>query len=113
MKTKRTYKTVDVEKVSLARLLAAIAGTVVVAIDVAKTAMVAGFADAAGKTQELVRFSHPRQTLVFVELLARLREAGRAVEVAMEPTGVYGNSLRFQLRARDFPVFQCWANRFR
>lgn len=106
MKTKRTYKTVDVEKVSLARLLAAIAGTVVVAIDVAKTAMVAGFADAAGKTQELVRFSHPRQTLVFVELLARLREAGRAVEVAMEPTGVYGNSLRFQLRARDFPVFQ-------
>ena len=82
MKTKRTYKTVDVEKVSLARLLAAIAGMVVVAIDVAKTAMVAGFADAAGKTQELVRFSHPRQTLVFVELLARLREAGRAVEVA-------------------------------
>jgi len=106
MKTKRTYKTVDVERVSLPRLLAAIAGAVVVAIDVAKTAMVAGFADAAGKTHELVRFSHPRQTLLFVELLCQLRHEGRAVEVAMEPTGVYGDALRFQLREREFPVFQ-------
>jgi transposase len=103
---KRTYKTIDVEKVSVARLLAAIAGTVIVAVDVAKEAMVAGFADAAGKTHELVRFSHPRQTPLFLELLARLREAERSVEVAMEPTGVYGNALRFQLRAHDLPVFQ-------
>lgn len=106
MKTKRTYKTIDVERVSLARLVAAIASTVVVAIDVAKTAMVAGFADAAGKTHELVRFSHPRQTLLFVELLCQLRQQGREVEVAMEPTGVYGDALRFQLRERSFPVFQ-------
>ncbi len=106
MKSKRTYKTVDVEKVVTAKLLSLIAGTIVAAIDVAKEAMVVGFADAAGKTHELVRFSHPRQTLLFVELLVQLRDAGREVQVAMEPTGVYGNALRFQLRARDFPVFQ-------
>jgi transposase len=106
MKSKRTYKTVDVEKVATAKLLSLIAGTIVAAIDVAKEAMVVGFADAAGKTHELVRFSHPRQTLLFVELLVQLRDAGREVQVAMEPTGVYGNALRFQLRARDFPVFQ-------
>lgn len=108
MKTKRTYRTVDVEKVSFERLLSQLEGSdkVTVAIDVAKEAMVAGLADGAGKVRELVRFSHPRQTPLFVELLLRLREAGRAVEVAMEPTGVYGNALRFQLRSRDFPVFQ-------
>jgi transposase len=106
MKSKRTYKTVDVEKVVVARLLSLIAGTIVVAIDVAKEAMVVGFADLAGKTHELVRFSHPRQTMLFIELLVQLRSSGREVQVAMEPTGVYGNAIRFQLRTRDFPVFQ-------
>jgi transposase len=106
MKSKRTYKSIDVERVSIPKLLSLIAGTIVVAIDVAKEAMVVGFADAVGKTHELVRFSHPRQTMLFIELLVRLRDEGREVQVAMEPTGVYGNSLRFQLRARDFSVFQ-------
>jgi transposase len=106
MKTKRTYKTVDVEKVVVAKLLSLIAGAVVAAVDVAKEAMVVGFADLAGKTHELVRFSHPKQTMLFVELLVQLREAGREVQIAMEPTGVYGDALRYQLRARDFAVFQ-------
>jgi transposase len=106
MKSKRTYKTVDVEKLVVSKLLGVIAGTVVAAIDVAKEAMVVGFADVAGKTHELARFSHPRQTMLFIELLEHLRRGGREVQVAMEPTGVYGNALRHQLRARDFPVFQ-------
>jgi transposase len=106
MKSKRTYKTVDVEKVAVAKLLSVIAGTVVAAIDVAKEAMVVGFADLAGKTHELVRFSHPRQTILFIELLEQLRGAGREVQVAMEPTGVYGNALRSQLRTREVAVYQ-------
>lgn len=106
MKTKRTYKTVDVEKVVLSKLLSGIAGAIIAAVDVAKEAMVVGLADRSGTTHQLVRFSHPRQTMLFVELLVQLRDAGREVQVAMEPTGVYGNALRFQLRARDFPVFQ-------
>lgn len=106
MKTKRTYRSIDVEKFAVAPLLMRLGGKVVVAIDVAKEAMVAGLADASGKVQELVRFSHPRQTMTFIELLMRLREEGREVEVVMEPTGVYGNALRFQLRSRAFPVFQ-------
>jgi transposase len=106
MSKKRTYKSVDVEKVQVARLLSAIVSTVVVAIDVAKEAMVAGFADQAGKVHQLVRFSHPKQTMTFIGLLLRLREEGRDVQVVMEPTGTYGDALRFQLRSRDFPVYQ-------
>lgn len=106
MKTKRTYRSVDVEKVSVERLLPRLEKRVVVAIDVAKEGMVAGLADGSGKTRELVRFSHPRQTITFVELLVRLRDEGRDVEAVMEPTGVYGDALRFQLRSRDFAVFQ-------
>lgn len=106
MKRKRTYRSVDVEKVSVERLLPRLEKRVVVAVDVAKERMVAGLADGSGKTLELVRFSHPRQTMTFVELLLRLRQEGHDVEAVMEPTGVYGDALRFQLRSRDFAVFQ-------
>jgi transposase len=44
--------------------------------------------------------------MLFVELLMRLREEHREIQIVMEPTGVYGDALRAQLRARDFPVFQ-------
>jgi transposase len=95
----------------LATLLAAIVGRVIVAIDVAKEAMVAGFADAVGRVTALVRFSHPSETRLFLELLCAMRDANREVEVAMEPTGVYGDSLRYQLELRSFPVFRVDAKR--
>ena len=86
--------------------LAMPAGRVIVAIDVAKEAMVVGFADTHGHVVALARFSHPSETVIFLELLSSLSDAGRELEVAMEPTGVYGESLRHHIGRRGIPVFR-------
>lgn len=106
MKKKHTYRTIAVEKLDLNRLLEGLLGLVVIAIDIAKEAMVAGVADASGRTHALVHFSHPRQTSLFLELVARVGELGREVVVAMEPTGAYSTALRHQLTQRGVPVFR-------
>lgn len=108
------YRTVDVHSVDAPRLSAKLGGAgsrCIVAVDIAKEKMVAGFANAAGVCESLVHFSHPTQTLVFISLLVALRELGLTVEVAMEPTGVYGSSLRHQLTKRSFAVFRVDPNR--
>jgi transposase len=109
VKKKIPYRAVQVQSVDAARLGAKLGGAgqrCIVAIDVAKEAMVVGFANAAGLCESLVRFSHPKQTLLFLTLLEALRELGLVIEVALEPTGVYGDSLRYQLLLRDFPVYR-------
>ncbi|WP_157068918.1 transposase [Sandaracinus amylolyticus] len=103
---KRTYRTVEIQHVDASKLATALGACCIVAIDLAKTKMFAGFASAAGRCIEIVRFEHPKQTRLFLELLCRLRELGVALEVAMEPTGVYGDALRYQLTLRDIPVFR-------
>lgn len=109
MKKKIPYRTVQVQSVDASQLSAKLGGAgqaCIVAIDIAKEAMVAGFADGQGRCESLVRFSHPTQTLLFLSLLVALRELGMAIEVAMEPTGVYGDSLRYQLIKREFAVYR-------
>ncbi len=108
VKKKIRYRTVSVESVHAAKLRESLpGGRCIVAIDIAKQDMVAGFADEKGDCGgRFVRFSHPKQTLLFVTLLVALRELGVSVEVAMEPTGVYGESLRYQLGKRELPVFR-------
>jgi len=107
MKKRIRYRTVNVESVEVKALARKFAGgRCIVAIDIAKEAMVAGFADEKGTCEALVRFSHPTQTLLFVTLLVALRELGLEVEAVMEPTGSYGESLRYQLGKRDVPVFR-------
>ena len=106
--SKRTYRTVSIQSVQFDALSAALGASsrCIVAVDVAKEAMVAGVADTRGSCAALIRFSHPTQTLLFVMLLTMLRELGRIVEVAMEPTGVYGDSLRYQLERSELPVYR-------
>jgi transposase len=105
MKSKRSYATVDVEKIDVAAFvqLVTVAGCIV-AIDVAKTKFVAALATVAGEVLKLVRFEHPRQTVAFLRLLVALREAGRKPRVVMEPTGTYGDAVRYQCHQRGIPV---------
>ena len=111
MKKKRTYGTVPVQSLNLASLLERLAGTVVLALDIAKTSMVFAVADVGGEVHALVRFSHPKETSIFLVLVERLLELGRTVEAVMEPTGSYGDAVRYQLRKRGVPVFLADAKR--
>lgn len=103
---KRTYRTVSVQQLDAQRLRTALGERAIVAIDIAKTKMMVGFATALGTCVEIARFEHPTQTRLFLMLLARLRELGVALEAVMEPTGVYGDSLCAQLVQMSVPVFR-------
>lgn len=106
MAKKRTYRTVSVHQLDAGKLAASVGTRCIVAIDVAKVKMMAGFATAAGQCAEIVRFEHPTQTRMFLALLSALRELGVALEVVLESTGVYGDSLRHQLTLSGISVFR-------
>jgi transposase len=104
MKRKRTYGSVDVESLELDALLKFLAVGCIVAVDVAKSKFVAAIATAAGEVVRLVRFEHPRQTGLFLRILVALRDAKLEPRVTMEPTGTYGDALRYQCDRLQLPV---------
>jgi hypothetical protein len=96
MAKKVSYRAVPIERLTSASLAPMLAGAskVVVAIDVAKLKMMAGFGREDGSVVRLVRFESPRQTREFVELVVSTGQAlGVPVEALMEPTGTYGDGL--------------------
>jgi transposase len=108
MSKKIQYRAVNVEQVSPESVAERFAegSKVVVGVDVAKRHFVAALCDVEGTAQVRVRFEHPRQTATFLQLLERLHQGARPVEVAMEPTGTYGDVLRYQLGVRGIAVFR-------
>lgn len=104
MKRKRTYSSVDVEKFEVGTILSLLTVGCIVAVDVAKSKFVAAFATALGEAVRLVRFEHPRQTGMFLRLLVALRDAKLEPRVVMEPTGTYGDALRYQCHQRQIAV---------
>lgn len=109
---KRTYRTVKINDLDQPALDAAVQGRrLIVGIDVAKVDMVAALADrdaeiVDGQVEVLktIKWRHPTETPLFVELVASLPAA--SVELVMEPTGTYGDALRYQLQSRGLTVFR-------
>lgn len=96
---KHAYATVGIEHVDVGLLVPLLLGGCIVALDVAKEKFVAAVATIAGEVLKLVRFRHPEQTLAFVRMVENLcRQVDGKVQVAMEPTGVYGDAVRHQVR---------------
>jgi transposase len=52
-----------------------------------------------------IKWQHPTQTLLFYELLQALGDPSR-VEIALEPSGGYGDSLRWQPCTRTDNVYR-------
>jgi transposase len=97
----------DVQQVRLNDVLASLQGGCIVAVDVAKAKFAVGLATWAGEIVQLFRFEHPVQTGTFLQLVEGLRAGvppGK-LKVALEPTGTYGDALRFQLHTRQVPIF--------
>ena len=92
MTKKISYRAVPIERLTSAILATMLAGAtrLVIAIDVAKTKMMAGFGCEDGSIARLVRFESPTQTRAFVDLVVEIGQAlAVPVEALMEPTGVY------------------------
>jgi transposase len=79
---------------------------VVIGVDVAKEAMVAAVMDDEDVVVKTVRWSHPLETDQFIEFVERLAEDAVDLTVALEPSGVYGDALRWQLNGAGFEVFR-------
>lgn len=107
---KRRYRTIQVKVVDASHLLeqlkAASQRKMILGVDVAKEGFVAAFMDTDERVLLTIRWSHPVETPAMMRLLVELRQAGAEVEVAMEPTGTYGDSVRYQLARAGFAVFR-------
>jgi len=74
-------------------------------VDVAKVDMVAAIAAGDGRVLNTIAWKAPAENAAVLGILRVLRAAGFLVEVAMEPSGTYGDVLQYQLEMDGFPVF--------
>lgn len=105
MTKKRKYKSTPVNDDRVGSMLTAIgAALVAVGIDIAKTRQFAALMTPDGRVHGTLRWEHPVQTPMFISVLERLREQGATVEVAMEPSGTYGDAIRYHIMEAGFGV---------
>lgn len=99
---KGSWKTIDFQQVDWSAV-APDQGRLVVAIDAAKHDFVATVMDAERAVRALLRWRHPQHTRAVVERIAGLEAA---VEAVLEPTGTYGDPVRYQLQQAGVAVYR-------
>ena len=103
---KRRYRTTDVKKVNWARLTeCADNGRVVFGVDVAKEDFVGALMTRDLSVLETIRWQHPEETPALLDALLKHLEPG-ALEMAMEPSGSYGDSLCVAFVRAGISVFR-------
>ena len=81
-------------------------GWVVLGVDVAKKKQLVSITTEDRTSVAIFKWSHPEETPLFTALCEDLRERGLTVEVAMEPSGTYGDAMRCKLLSLKFDVYQ-------
>jgi transposase len=103
--SKRRYHSVECKNVDWQGLSEQVAGRqVVLAIDVAKDDFVTSIL-CDEEVAMRVKWLHPQQTRELLDGVGRLTQVA-SVEAAMEPSGTYGDALRWQLHQRGIEVYQ-------
>jgi len=103
--SKRKYRAVQVKDVSTSQLKESLVGRSVVAIDVAKEDFFAAVMDALREVRVTVKWKHPVQSDEFVRFVSAVAESVE-LDIAMEPTGVYGDALRARLCTAGHEVYR-------
>lgn len=107
---RRPYRAVRIKGLDEDRLFSELCGELVVAsIDVAKEEMVCALMTEGYEAKARVKWSHPGETGDFLSLVRRI--PARQVQVVMESSGTYGDSVRYQLQKLGFLVFRVSAKR--
>lgn len=103
--SKYKYRATDLQQVNWDRVREAVAGErVIVAVDVAKTDFMAALLKADRTVVAIVKWRHPHSTRAWVDRIVTLG-SGR-LEVVMEPSGTYGDALRYQLLKAGVEVYR-------
>lgn len=102
---KGTYRAVQVKDVNIKKLAEAVeGGRVVFAVDIGKSVPFAAVVSEKGEVLITVKWNQPSQTREVVEWLGKLE--AKKVEVAMEPSGTYGDALRGLLLLGGYEVYR-------
>ncbi|MBM4320871.1 MAG: IS110 family transposase [Deltaproteobacteria bacterium] len=103
---KRTYRSVGVKEVQAERLSEALGtGKVAFGVDVAKENFLGAFMGEDREVVQTVRWKSPGQLSELLALLGKVGGPAR-IEVALEPSGTYGDCLLARLRALGYRVFK-------
>ena len=103
---KQPYRIVKLVELKVEELARRIEGQrVVVSLDVAKVDMVAAIVAESKEVLATVGWKAPLENGTFVALLAQLRARSPQVEVLMDPSGTYADTLRYRLLSEGYQVF--------
>jgi transposase len=105
--SKRRYRTTEVNRVNWAEIAEQAAGDekVVFSVDVAKEKFVGALMKPDFTVLKTIKWRHPQQTLELVDgLLTHL--GAQVLEVAMEPSGTYGDALREVFVKHEVAVYR-------
>jgi len=103
---KRIYRRMPVNQFQPSSIsLDEVGARLVFAVDVAKVDMVAAIAGDDGRVLNTIAWKAPRENAAVLGILQAFRAAGFLVEVAMEPSGTYGDVLQYHLEKDGFPIF--------
>lgn len=100
---KRSYRAETFQQIDLEQLEGRLPDRVVVGIDIAKSVMYASLMDESEEIVAVLKWDHLAESRRVVRWLARLAPVS---EVAMEPSGTYGDALRACLESADLGVFR-------
>jgi transposase len=102
---KKAYRAREIKDVDRKRLAQLVEGRdVVVGVDVAKENQFAALTVGNKEVVETLKWRHPDKTSEFIDLLSSLPCS--SLEVALEPTGSYGDALRYRMLAAGLAVFR-------
>ena len=99
---KRKYRAKNVKSVDFERLVERSPSRLIIGIDVAKETMYAALMKPSEEVLATVKWNHLRESRDVVARFAQLLVG--SVEVVMEPSGTYGDCLRWQCYAAGLPV---------
>jgi hypothetical protein len=107
---KRSYRAIDVKRFDQEKLVNEVAGKhIVFAVDIAKKKDYGVFMRADRQKLATIKWDKLDESLDVLELLKKL-PAGQ-LDVAMEPTGTYGDAFRVLVQDAGIPVYQVGAKR--
>ena len=100
---KKAYRAIDVKKINIDQLLSKANGErIVFGIDVAKEKEYCSLMNEKREVLTTIKWNHPTNTLEFINLVKKFPKA----ETVMEPSGSYGDPIRYMLEQSEIPVFR-------
>ncbi len=104
---KRSYRATSINTISASTVAERLGPRAVLAIDVAKEVMYGALVDAASReTVVTIKWQHPQQTPAVLVLIGELGAAGIGIEAALEPSGTYGDALRYHLGEAGVDIYR-------